>query len=85
MQATNNATDRGTVGPDPRPAVNAELLHVQTEVRLRYSYHRTIHRISSGRQVPRRTRLGAVLRWIWAAVLQWIPAGCPSIWKARGQ
>lgn len=78
MLATQKATDGRTVGPEPRPAVNAELLDVRAVGHLLGCSARHVYRLSDAGRMPRPLKLGALVRWHRGAVMQWIADGCPS-------
>jgi len=83
-RTTTNATDGRTVGPEPHPAVHAELLDVRTVAALLGGCStRHVYRLADGGQMPRPVRLGNLIRWRRAEVLEWIRSGCPRE-QARG-
>ncbi len=81
---TPNATDGRTVGPGTRPAVNAELLDVQAVACLLDCSARHVYRLSDAGKLPRPLKLGQLVRWRRAEVLEWISGGCKSVRVAQG-
>ena len=82
---TSMAAGERIVGPDPRPAVNAELLDVQAvTVLLGGCSPRHIYRMSDSGKMPRPVRLGAIVRWRRASLLEWLGEGCPPVRTAKG-
>lgn len=79
-----NATDGRPVGPEPRPAVAAELLDVGAVAALLGCSGRHVYRLADAGRMPRPLKLGALVRWRRAELLEWLGAGCPSVRSARG-
>ena len=78
MSTQANATDGRPVGPEPRPAVFAELLDVRAVALLLGGCSiRHVHRLADAGKMPPRVKLGSLVRWRRAEVLDWISAGCP--------
>jgi len=44
---------------------------------------RTIYRLSDAGKMPRPVKLGALVRWSKAAIMEWIEGGCPNC-RRRG-
>lgn len=85
MNATTaNAADGRTVGPDPRPAVSAELLDVGAVAAMLNCSRRHVYRLADGGRLPRPVKLGQLVRWRRAELLQWLDEGCPAVRSARG-
>lgn len=81
MSTTPNATGGQTVGPERAPA---ELLDVKAVASLLDCSTRHVYRLSDSGRLPRPVKLGALVRWRRADVLEWIAGGCPSVRTARG-
>lgn len=45
---------------------------------------RHIYRLADAGHMPRPVKLGALLRWSRAAVLEWIDQGCPRVISSQG-
>ena len=84
MTSTMNATDGRTVGPEPRPAVNAELLDVRAVARLLDCSTRHVYRLSDAGRMPRPLKLGQLVRWRRAELAAWLEQGCPAVRTVRG-
>ncbi|MEK6798932.1 MAG: helix-turn-helix domain-containing protein [Planctomycetota bacterium] len=68
-----------TIGPEPRPAVSAELLNVRAVAALLGDCStRHVYRLADAGQMPRSIKLGSLVRWRRAELEAWIRAGCPS-------
>jgi excisionase family DNA binding protein len=79
-----NVTDGRTVGAEPRPAVSAELLNVKAVAALLGCSVRHCYRLSDAGRMPRPVKLGALVRWRRAELVEWLNAGCPPVRSARG-
>ncbi len=80
MNATiANAADGRTVGPEPRPGVAAELLDVGAVAALLGCSKRTVYRLADAGRMPRPLKLGQLVRWRRAEVLEWIAEGCQPV------
>ena len=78
MTTQVRAADGRTVGPEPRPAVSAELLDVRAVAALLGGCStRHVVRLADAGRMPRALKLGTLVRWRKAEVLDWISAGCP--------
>ena len=84
MATLTNASDGRTVGPETRPAVNAELLDVQAVATLLDCSARHVYRLVDAGRMPRPLKLGALVRWRRADVSGWIADGCVPVRTARG-
>lgn len=84
MLTPANADGRA-VGPNPQSAVNAELLSVVLVAELCGCSTRTVRRLADSGRIPRPIKLGALLRWRRAEVLDWISAGCPAVQPQKGR
>jgi excisionase family DNA binding protein len=74
-----------TVGPEPRPAVSAELLVIRDVCALLGGCStRHIYRLADGGRMPAPVRLGALLRWRRGELMEWLNSGCPVVRAARG-
>ena len=79
MTTLTSAADGRNVGPETRPAVSAELLDVKSVAALLgHCSVRHVYRMADAGLMPRPVRLGNLVRWRRAEVLDWISAGCPS-------
>ncbi|HEX2972658.1 MAG TPA: helix-turn-helix domain-containing protein [Tepidisphaeraceae bacterium] len=62
--------------------MGAELLDVQAVATLLDCSSRHVYRLSDAGRMPRPVKLGALVRWNRATVLEWINAGCPEVRRA---
>jgi excisionase family DNA binding protein len=76
-QTLTNATG-GTAGRDARTR-DAALLDVQGVAALLDCSPRHVYRLSDSGKMPRPLKLGALVRWSRAAVVDWINAGCKPV------
>jgi len=60
------------------PTLDAELLDIRAVAALQSCSTRHIARMQDAGDMPRALRLGRLLRWRRAELLEWIAAGCPS-------
>lgn len=65
-------------------SVVSGLLDVSEVASLLHCSKRHVYRLSDAGRMPAPVRLGALVRWRRAEVLDWIAAGCPSVRTARG-
>jgi excisionase family DNA binding protein len=79
-----NATGERIAGPEPRPGVAAELLDVGAVAALLGCSGRHVYRLADAGRMPRPVRLGYLVRWRRAEVLEWIGGGCQPVRFARG-
>lgn len=70
--------------PEPRPAVTAELLDVKGVAELLRCSPRHCYRLADVGKMPRPLKLGSLVRWRRAELLDWLNAGCPAVRIARG-
>lgn len=84
MTNLEHATGGRTVGPDTRPAVNAELLDVRAVAGLLDCSARHVYRLADAGRMPLPVKLGQLVRWRRAELLDWLDAGCPAVRTARG-
>lgn len=85
MLTPTTAADGRTVGPGPQPAVNAELLDVRAVAALLGGCStRHVYRLCDAGRIPRPVKLGALVRWRRAELMEWLAAGCPPARTARG-
>ncbi|MCK4340917.1 MAG: helix-turn-helix domain-containing protein [Phycisphaerae bacterium] len=84
MTTPNHATDGRTVGPEPRPAIIAELLDVGAVAGLLRCSRRHVYRLSDAGRLPRPIKLGQLVRWRRASLNEWLAAGCPPVRSVRG-
>jgi excisionase family DNA binding protein len=84
MTTVRNVTDRHTVRPDARQVVAAELLdvHAVAELLGRCSA-RHVRRLADANRLPAPIRIGRLVRWRRAQLLDWLAAGCPAVPAAR--
>ncbi len=83
MPDTLNAAGERIAGPDPRPAVCAELLSVQGVSEMGIGSPRHIYRLSDAGRMPVPVKLGALVRWRRREIIDWINAGCPIVRPGR--
>ena len=81
----NTVAETTSVGPEPRPAVSAELLNAKAVAALLAGCStRHLYRLVDAGKMPRPLKLGGLVRWRRAEVLDWIAAGCPAVRTAKG-
>ncbi len=79
-----NAADGRTVGPEPRPAVSAELLDVRAVAALLGGCStRHVYRLADAGRMPRPIRLGSLVRWSRAELMSWLEGGCQPFRSAK--
>ena len=81
MTTKTNAPAERISGPDPAPA---ELLDVGTVAALLDCSARHVYRLADAGRLPRPLKLGQLVRWRRAEVLEWIDDGCKPVRQARG-
>jgi len=71
--------------PEPRPGVSAELLSVRDVAALlgRCST-RHLYRMADVGRMPRPIKLGGLVRWRRAELMDWLDNGCPPVRSAKG-
>ncbi len=85
MQTPTIATAERIGGPEPRPAVPAELLDVRAVAALLGGCStRHVYRLTDAGRMPRPVKLGALVRWRRAELSDWLSAGCPPVRTAKG-
>lgn len=84
MTTPTNAAGGQIGGPEPRLAVNPELLDVRAVAALLGCSARHIYRLADAGKMPTPVRLGALVRWSRRAIDEWISQGCPAVRPARG-
>ena len=62
----------------PADADSAGMYDAESLARLLKCSTRTIYRLCDAGRMPRPIKLGALVRWPRAAIVDWIGAGCPS-------
>ena len=67
-----------------KESLPAELLDVKDVAALLNCGARTVYRQSDAGRIPRPVKLGALVRWRRAELLDWIAAGCPSCRHIKG-
>lgn len=80
MKLYNAITDGR--GQETQSVVDVELLDVRAMATVLGCSQRHVYRMADADMMPRPVRLGALVRWHRAAVLEWINAGCPNCRKA---
>lgn len=76
---TFTCIDGHAVGAEPRPAATAELLDVQGVAAVLQCSARHVYRLADAGKMPAPVRLGALVRWRRAALVEWIGNGCPRV------
>lgn len=77
--------DGRTVGPEPQPVVNAELLDVRAvAAMLGGCSARHVYRMADAGKMPRPLKLGALVRWRRAELIDWLAGGCEPVRVAKG-
>jgi len=71
-------------GPEPRPAINTELLDVRAVAALLGCSTRHAYRLADAGRMPRPVKLGQLVRWRRTALMDWLDAGCPPVRSVRG-
>jgi predicted DNA-binding transcriptional regulator AlpA len=57
------------------------LIDVKTTAELLNVSERMVYRLADQKAAPTPIRLGALVRWRLAEIIEWIDDGCPSKWK----
>ena len=78
VQGRVDATDERNVGGDRTPRESSVMLDVQGVAALLSCSTRHIYRLADMGRMPRPVKLGALVRWSRAVILDWIAQGCPS-------
>lgn len=73
------------LSPELRAAVSAELLSVRDVAALLGGCStRHVYRMADAGRMPRPIKLGGLVRWRRAELMDWLAAGCPPVREARG-
>lgn len=64
--------------------IAAELLDVRDVARLLGCSRRHVYRLSDGGRMPAPLKLGTLVRWRRAALLEWIDGGCHVVGAVMG-
>lgn len=84
MTMTKSETECRTVGPELRTKLPAELLGVKQVAQLLGGCSaRHIYRLADADRMPRPIRLGNLVRWRRAELMEWIEGGCQPIRAKR--
>ena len=85
MNALKNATAEAKIGGEGTDArEQSELLTVGAVSRLLSCSKRQVYRLSDAAKMPRPIRLGGLVRWPRATIMEWIGQGCPAV-RAGGR
>lgn len=63
----------------------AQLLDVEAVAAMLGCSPRHVYRLSDAGRMPAPVKLGALVRWSKAAVVEWIEAGCPRVERRAGR
>ncbi|MDY7011201.1 MAG: helix-turn-helix domain-containing protein [Planctomycetota bacterium] len=77
MQKNGNATAGVNTGGERMPRETPAMLDIQAVADLLGCSIRHVYRLSDAGLMPRPVKLGALVRWSRAAILDWIDKGCP--------
>lgn len=69
---------------NPRSS-DSVLLAVEDVAEMLRCSTRSVYRLADAGKMPRPVRLGALVRWNRASVMDWISKGCPSVVKGTGR
>jgi excisionase family DNA binding protein len=78
MTTWTNAADGRAVGTEP------QLLDVRAVAALLDCSARHVYRLADAGRIPRPVKLGQLVRWRRAELIEWLDAGCPSVRSVRG-
>jgi excisionase family DNA binding protein len=79
LQGTGNATAGAITGEGNRtPREPSAMIDVEGVAGLLDCSTRHVYRLADMGRMPRPVKLGALVRWSRATVLDWIAQGCPS-------
>ncbi len=81
MTTTTRIGGKNSTGVDRVPA---ELINVRAVAGLLQCSRRTVYRLADAGRMPRPVKLGQLVRWRRAEVLDWIGDGCPMVRRAKG-
>jgi predicted DNA-binding transcriptional regulator AlpA len=85
MTTLGNAADGRTVGPEPQPGTNAELLDVRAvAAMLGGCSTRHVYRLADTGRMPRPIKLGQLTRWRRAELVDWLNVGCAPVRRTGG-
>lgn len=79
MPDLNNTGGQQNNAPVSRPQGNVELLEVRGVAALLHCSPRHVYRLADSGRMPRPLRLGALVRWNRAVLMDWIAGGCKSV------
>jgi len=71
-----NVTGERIAGPNRAPA---ELLDVRSLANMLGASTRHVYRLSDAGRMPPPVKLGALVRWSRAAIMEWIAGGCKPV------
>jgi predicted DNA-binding transcriptional regulator AlpA len=57
------------------------LIDVKTTAKLLNVSDRMVYRLADQKAAPRPIKLGALVRWRLAEIIEWVDSGCPSRWQ----
>lgn len=57
------------------------LIDVKTTAKLLNVSERMVYRLADQQAAPRPVKLGSLVRWRLAEIIEWVDAGCPSKWQ----
>ena len=81
MSATIETNDERIVEGEAATRTQAEMLDVQDVARLLNCSARHVYRMADIGRMPRPVKLGALVRWSKATLIDWIAQGCPNCRK----
>ena len=82
MTQTANAASERIPGRGRATREPAALLDVNAVAALLSCSVRHVYRLSDAGKMPRPVKVGALVRWRRAEIMQWISEGCPD-WRRR--
>lgn len=85
MQQLQNAAGGRTAGQGTGTAESPVMLNVRSVATLLGCSTRHVYRLSDTQLMPRPVKLGALVRWSAATVMDWISQGCPSCRNGGGR
>ena len=83
MQDSPKPAGEENTGPTSATAVSALMSVVDLAEHLQCST-RHVYRLSDSGKLPRPIKLGSLVRWRRAEVVEWVRAGCPAVRALRG-
>ena len=57
------------------------LIDVKTTAKLLNVSERMVYRLADQKAAPSPVKLGALVRWRLAEIIEWVDGGCPSKWQ----